>query len=144
MDRILVCLDASQRAEAVLREAMEIARRSGGKMILLRAVGVPIEVPLEAYSMSPDAVGVLLENEAKKYLERTAATVPPELLERTIVAVGTPWRTICHTADTEGVNLIVVGSHGYNVLDRLIGTTAAKVVNHAKQSVLVVRSPEQA
>ena len=40
-------------------------------------------------------------------------------------------------------DLIVIGSHGYSGIDRLIGTTAAKVVNHAKQSVLVVRAAER-
>ncbi|HVU00723.1 MAG TPA: universal stress protein [Polyangiaceae bacterium] len=32
-----------------------------------------------------------------------------------------------------------MGSHGYGTLDRVLGTTAAKVVNHAARSVLVVR-----
>ena len=43
----------------------------------------------------------------------------------------------------ENVDLIVIGSHGYGGIDRVIGTTAAKVVNHADRSVLVVRSPER-
>jgi nucleotide-binding universal stress UspA family protein len=55
------------------------------------------------------------------------------------VAVGTPWQAICEMAKTENVDLIMVGSHGYQGLDRLIGTTAAKIVNHADRSVLVVR-----
>jgi nucleotide-binding universal stress UspA family protein len=38
--------------------------------------------------------------------------------------------------------LIVIGSHGYGGLDRVLGTTAARVVNHALCSVLVVRPPE--
>ena len=37
----------------------------------------------------------------------------------------------------------VIGSHGYDTMDKLIGTTAAKVVNHAEVSVLVVRAPER-
>jgi nucleotide-binding universal stress UspA family protein len=41
------------------------------------------------------------------------------------------------------VDLIVIGSHGYDALDRLLGTTAAKVVNHADRSVLVVRAAER-
>jgi nucleotide-binding universal stress UspA family protein len=38
--------------------------------------------------------------------------------------------------------LILIGSHGYSGLDHLLGTTAARVVNHADRSVLVVRHPE--
>ena len=143
MDRILVGLDASPRAEPVLRAAQELARRAGGKLILFRAVGIPTEVPHEAYSMSPDALADLLEREAKKYLDRIAATVPENLMQGTIVGLGTPWQSICHAADTQSADLIVIGSHGYSGIDRLIGTTAAKVVNHAKQSVLVVRAAER-
>jgi nucleotide-binding universal stress UspA family protein len=46
---------------------------------------------------------------------------------------------VCKEAHQEDVDLIMVGSHGYSGVDRLLGTTAAKVVNHADRSVLVVR-----
>ena len=36
------------------------------------------------------------------------------------------------------VDLIVVGSHRYHGLDRVLGTVATKVVNHADRSVFVV------
>ena len=38
--------------------------------------------------------------------------------------------------------MIVIGSHGYGGLDRILGTTAARVVNHALCSVFVVRESE--
>jgi universal stress protein F len=139
MDRILVGLDASARSEGVLETAKELAQRTGGKLILFRAVGVPHEIPAEAYSMTPASLAELLEREAKKYLDAMAATLPPGLVAHTEVHVGTAWQGICSAADLHQVGMIVIGSHGYSGLDRLIGTTAAKVVNHAKQSVLVVR-----
>jgi nucleotide-binding universal stress UspA family protein len=139
MDRILVGLDASLRAESVLATAEELARRAGGKLILFRAVGVPHEIPAEAYSMTPASLAALLEREAKSYLDKVAAALPPGMVEDTLVHVGTPWQCICAAADARDADLIVIGSHGYSGLDRIIGTTAAKVVNHAKQSVLVVR-----
>jgi nucleotide-binding universal stress UspA family protein len=36
------------------------------------------------------------------------------------------------------VDLIVIGSHGYHGLDRVLGTTAARVSNLARRNVLVV------
>jgi nucleotide-binding universal stress UspA family protein len=139
MDRILVGLDASKRAALVLDAATDLARRTGGKLILFRAVGVPHEIPVEAYSMTPANLAELLEREAKRYLEEVAARLPTNMVAETVVHVGTPWQGICSAAERHGADLIVIGSHGYSGLDRLIGTTAAKVVNHAKQSVLVVR-----
>jgi nucleotide-binding universal stress UspA family protein len=54
--------------------------------------------------------------------------------------LATPWDGICRAAIELDADLIVLGSHGYGALDRVLGTTAAKVVNHADRSVLVVRS----
>jgi nucleotide-binding universal stress UspA family protein len=125
----------------VIEEAAALAKKTGKKLVLFRAVGVPHEVPVEAYSMTPASLAELLEREAKGYLDKVAARVPPELVAETVVHIGTPWQGICAAADHYQADLIVIGSHGYSGIDRLIGTTAAKVVNHAKQSVLVVRGP---
>ncbi len=139
MKRILAGLDASPRAEGVLRTAADLARATGGKLILFRAVGVPHEIPVEAYSMTPADLAELLEREAQKYLDEVAAKMPAGIVEGMMVHAGTPWQGICTAADERQADIIVIGSHGYSGLDRVIGTTAAKVVNHAKQSVLVVR-----
>ena len=54
---------------------------------------------------------------------------------------GVAWDAICTAAKEVDADLIVIGSHGYGVIDRLLGTTAAKVVNHADRSVYVVHDP---
>jgi universal stress protein F len=77
---------------------------------------------------------------AKSELEEAARDVPPELLDGCSAQVGVAWDAICAAAREHDVDLIVIGSHGYRILDRLLGTTAAKVVNHADRSVLVVRA----
>ena len=66
MDRILVGLDGSPRSPGVLDAAAELARRTGGKLILFRAVGVPHEIPVEAYTMTPAALADLLQREAQR------------------------------------------------------------------------------
>jgi nucleotide-binding universal stress UspA family protein len=142
MHRILVGLDASPRSKRVLDAAVDLARKTSSKIVLFRAVGIPVELPPEAYALPPDSLAELLEGEARKFLEREASAVPAELLGGVKVAVGTPWQAICDVAKLENVDLIMIGSHGYAGLDRLIGTTAAKVVNHADRSVLVVRAAE--
>lgn len=140
MNTILVALDASPRARDVFETAVNLARKVGGKLVLFRAVGLPLGLPPEAYSMSPDALEVMLEREAREYLEGMAAEVPEGYFQQVLVHTGTPWRSVCAVAEQVGADLVVIGSHGYQGVDRLIGTTAAKIVDHAKCSVLVVRS----
>ena len=72
------------------------------------------------------------------------SSAAPRRSSRTIVVhvlvrIGNPWSAICAAAREHDVDLVVVGSHGYEGVDHLIGTTAAKVVNHCDRSVLVVR-----
>ena len=93
--------------------------------------------------MDPEKIPQLLERQATLALEKLLATVPAENRGGTLVIIGTPWQSIERAATEGDVDLIVVGSHGYHALDRVLGTTAAKVVNHADRAVLVVRAPER-
>jgi len=139
MKRILVGLDSSARAEAVLTAAIDLGRATGAKLVLLRAVGVPVELPVEAYRLSPASLSEVLQQEAQRGLDELAKTVPAPMLEAVRVGVGSPWQVICEAAKELDVDLILIGSHGFGVIDHLIGTTAARVVNHADRSVMVVR-----
>jgi len=144
MKRILVGLDASPRARDVLDAAIDLARRTGAKLRLFRSVGLPPELPASLWSLPPAQVTETFLAAAREGLEAAARTVPPELLDGATAQVGVAWDAICNAAREHDVDLIVIGSHGYGILDRLIGTTAAKVVNHADRSVLVVRPPPDA
>src|SRR5690606_17307946 len=137
MRRILVGLDASPRAKDVLATAVELAKRTGAKLRLLRAVGLPPELPANLWALPPAQVTDTMLGVAKRDLEELAREVPPELLDGCSAQVGVPWDAICSAAREYDVDLIVIGSHGFRLLDRLVGTTAAKVVNHADRSVLV-------
>jgi nucleotide-binding universal stress UspA family protein len=143
MKSILVGLDGSPRAPGVLATAIGIARAQGARVVLLRAIGLPPDVPQDFWKSTEETLLEQLERRANKYLEEQAANVPNEVLGGIEVAVGVPWQAICDRARRDGADLIVIGSHGYAGFDRLLGTTAAKVVNHAHCSVVVVREPHQ-
>jgi nucleotide-binding universal stress UspA family protein len=137
---ILVALDTSPRAPAVLAEGVELAQKLGGRLVLVRGVGIPHDLPAEALNESPSRVPEILERIARNDLEQRANAAPAGLVAKLVVHVGTPWEVICRTADEENADLVVIGSHGYSGIDKLLGTTAARVVNHTTRSVLVVRN----
>ena len=59
----------------------------------------------------------------------------------TFVRHGDPARQICRLASERDARLIVVGSHGWGALRRLVfGSVSTGVLHHAKQPVLVVPS----
>jgi nucleotide-binding universal stress UspA family protein len=139
MKRILVCIDGSPRGPGVLHAAATLAKTTGAQMLLCRSIGVPAELPPSVWKLPQDSLYDSLRDEALAYLNARANELEPELVEGVRVPTGTPWKAICDEARKERVDLIVIGSHGYGGLDRILGTNAAKIVNHAMCSVLVVR-----
>jgi universal stress protein F len=137
--RILVALDASPRAPGVLAAAAEIASRFGAKLTMFRALHVPPDFPPAAHMDQGDPLPHHLSKEAFASLEALAATLPEDLrAASSLVRVGQSWRTILEVADEVDADLIVLGSHGYYGMDRVLGTTAGKVANLARRNVLVV------
>jgi nucleotide-binding universal stress UspA family protein len=139
MKRILVGLDGSPNERNVLDIAVKLSSQLGGKLVLFRAVSLPIGLPSNALALPPDNIGLMLADTAKQHLDQVARTLPSDIIDRVQVEIGVPWRAVCDTAEADQCDLIVVGSHGYSGIDRLIGTTAAKIVNHAPCSVLIAR-----
>jgi nucleotide-binding universal stress UspA family protein len=145
MKRILVAVDASPCAPSVIEAGIEVARRSGAKLLLLRAVGLPPEpLPLNGFAAPPTQVLDGMMVTAKRDLAELSRRIPSPLFEGASTQVGVAWDAICTFAREHDVDLIVIGSHGYRFIDRIIGTTAAKVVNHADRPVLVVREKKEA
>lgn len=140
MKRILVGIDGSARADGVLAYAESFARVTGATLLLVRAIGIPADMAL-AWPCSDEALQMAMKRQAQEYLETCAKRLASEVFAEVRVLLGIPWRAVCQAARDDSVDLIVVGSHGYGGIDRLIGTTAATIVNHADRSVLVVRGP---
>ena len=141
MKRILVCLDGSSRGPGVLAAAVEAAGAHDAKLILFRSVGLPPDVPQDFWKTTEEPLVDVLKRRAGSYLAECAANVPKGIQAQSEVTVGVPWQAICDAARRTDADLIVIGSHGYGGLDRLLGTTAAKVANHAPCSVVVAREP---
>lgn len=134
---ILAAVDGSPRAAGVARAAAEIADKFGATVHLFRALAVLSEFPAAAAN-PPDALLPFLEAEARKQLAELAASSDRIVVEPIQSLHGQPWRAIIAEANRLDVDLIVIGSHGFGGWDRLLGTTAGKVVNHADRNVLVV------
>lgn len=140
---ILTALDGSPRAMHVLRHAAGLAARSGAQLHLVRAVHLPLDVPADALTMSGDQLTARLLASGTEELAALAEALHPEITPvlwgQRVCRFGVPAQVVIEVAGELHADLIVIGSHGYNVVDRLLGTTAARIVNHARCSVLVVR-----
>jgi nucleotide-binding universal stress UspA family protein len=147
--KILLATDGSPSSAAAVDE---IARRPWPADTQVRIISVvePLApIAAEPYMMQPidyfTEVESALRKTAREALERAAAKFRESkqggnLLVSTEVLTGSPKRVIVEEAETWGADLIVVGSHGYGLVDRfLLGSVSQSVALHAKCSVEIVR-----
>jgi universal stress protein F len=135
--RILAAVGSSDSARHVVARAIGIARSARASVRLYQGVAVPAEFPPAAPAHADILRGYLLTT-ARERLAGLAALYPDVVCEVVVDESHHPPHAILHAADVYDADLIIIGSHGYEAIDRLLGTTAAKVVNTARRDVLVV------
>lgn len=137
---ILVAIDLGDPEPEVrtLATAVEYAKVFGSRLHVLTVVpdyGMSIVGGFFPKEHEKEAI-----SHADKALhEFTRAHVPAEIKHRHIVGHGSIYRQILHYAGLSEADLIVLSSSRPGPEDYLIGPNAARVVRHAKISVLVVR-----
>ncbi|MGB8329437.1 MAG: universal stress protein [Polyangiales bacterium] len=135
---ILACIDFSEQSTRALAEVGEYARANGSKVTLLHVCDprafVPPQAVLEPSSASDEKAH---EDELATLRDRHLGDLQVALA---VVSDHAPAKAICDYADSHGVDLIIVGSHGRGGVERwLIGSVAERVVRHASMNVYVVR-----
>ena len=139
-DRILVPTDGSSEGERAVAHALDVAAVHGAGVHTLYVVdtasyaGMPMESAWEG-------VGELLRSDAREALERVEEIAAPTGLDvETAVVDGSPSREIIRYAESNGCDLIVMGTYGRGGIDRLLlGSVAEKVVRGSSIPVLTVR-----
>ncbi len=136
-ERILLPTDGSEGNNRAVRQAIDLASETGAELHVLFVVE---EMPY-APEMMDDRVEARLREigeEAIEDIRKRADEAGVEL--RTAIEDGVPHRSILEYADTEGVDLIVMGTQGRSGLDRyLLGSVTERVVRSAEIPVLTVR-----
>jgi nucleotide-binding universal stress UspA family protein len=136
---MLIALDDSPRAAAVFQSGTALARLTGAQVFLVRVLTEPTDIPPAAHT-APDRLAGDVERGVHAEFRRLMETAPDVQFAGPIVVDGDPWRRILEVAKQIDVDLIVVGSHRTHGVERLLGTVASRIVNHADRSVLVVRA----
>ena len=163
--RILVTLDRSDAAEAVLREIEHMASGSAPEVILLTVAEVPeaaAEAPHPLVVGGAAAPGAVIEvapprvvEDKGQALERARQELTDYLEEKavvlrhlgaqvsTAVEFGDPAEEILAAAKARQVDLIAMATHGRTGLAQVVfGSVAARVLGSGVRPVLLVR-PER-
>lgn len=138
-DRILVPTDGSAGNERALEYAFDLARIHEATIRALYVVnltsygGLPMEAALEG-------IDGTLREEGENVVGRVEALAPDDVEVETVVLQGAPTRVIVEQTTRGDCDLVVMGTHGRDGIDRLLlGSVTERVVRNAPVPVLAVQ-----
>lgn len=145
---LLVTLDGSRGAEAILPYVIDVSKRLGAAVTLMRVVNT-----LGATQVSTSERGAVGrpqtrddlrrkgEAEARDYLERQARNIRCfDIHVEVVVRSGDPAHEIVTAASECGADTIAMATHSRRGLDRLmLGSVAERVLHSATVPLVLVR-----
>lgn len=136
--KVLVPLDGSPHASLACRHAVALAQGSGMELVLLYCYG---ELPAAIGGDARDDIIRLSEEEGTAILEPCKRHCEENNVPcKTIIRSGGPGRTIVLTSQSEGCDLIVMGSRGLSDFSGMVmGSVSHRVLRHSTVPVLIVR-----
>lgn len=145
-EQILIPTDGSEPATNAAQKGVELAAEHGATVHVMSVVE---PIPLGMYSAGPEPAsaehGTVIEeqkNEARAAIEHVIERCEEHGLDaREEIAYGNPSQEITEYAEAEGIDAIVMGTHGRSGAGRLIiGSVAEKVVRQSPVPVMTVRA----
>ena len=148
--KVLVPLDGSALAECTLPHVIEMAKKgNAGKIILLSVA--EMKIPINYYGAED---GGLIQSfdyqefwdseidKFQKYLASVKAKLKSKGIEaETVLIKGyTPTQAIINFSQEKGADLIVIATHGYTGMKKLLmGSVAFRVLHESHVPVLLIR-----
>jgi nucleotide-binding universal stress UspA family protein len=140
--QILVPLDGSPLAEQALHHAARLARLVDAEILLVRSVSSSLHPRYRNDKLVLSCADFVEIEDAWRYLSNVADGLRSARCRVSIrVLVGSTAVAVAHAARTEGMDLIVMTTHGRGGLSRyVIGSVADGVLQRANVPILLVRS----
>jgi nucleotide-binding universal stress UspA family protein len=134
--KILIGYDGSPQSEKATESGLALAQSLDAQALLFAVARPPEPATMVELDAMLDDAREHFEEQFKKIIQR-AKDLGVEL--QTDIAVGHPVEQIVHRAETEHVDLVVLGRRGKSRFERmLVGSTAEKVLRYAHCPVMVV------
>jgi len=148
-EKVLVPLDGSERAEAIIPWVQDLAEKHGSEVTLLRVID-PMPTVTDMSAMGgPMAVQMaqdyVREEQAasEKYLDQLGQRFRD--IGQTVhhkIAYGAVAETILEVANEDNVDLIAIASHGRSGFGNMFfGSVALSVLHRSDKPLLLIRAP---
>jgi nucleotide-binding universal stress UspA family protein len=142
--KVLVPLDGSDLAECMLSHLKSLFKDGAlGEVTLLNIVTIDIPwAELESGHFDFDGLRKQVFTSSKKYLEKVESRLRSDgvTVKAESVEANRPAETIVDYAKKNGMELIIMATHGFTGLKKLmLGSVASSVLNQSSVPVLLVR-----
>ena len=136
--RILLATDLGEASQAATDQAFDLAASLGARLVAISVIDPgSLLLPGGRFRARIDQVRERLERDAQALVARGRQRGIDVTF---LVWTGDPGDQVVAAAEAEGVDMVVVGSHGRGTVGRLLlGSVSEKVVRNAGCPVLVVR-----
>jgi nucleotide-binding universal stress UspA family protein len=146
LNRILVPIDFSEHSKKALRYAIPFAKQFNASIDLLYVVEPTIYPADFSFGQVgfPNVEDELRQRGAEELDALLRKEIGRQVPAKKVIRTGKAFYEIDQYAREEGVDLIIIATHGHSGVEHvLFGSTAEKVVRHAPCPVLVVRMAEK-
>ena len=143
--KILAPTDYSDLSCVALRHAFETGRELGAEIVVLHVVAMSDDWFSKHTELNP-VRNLMAEQKSflDKFLREKFADWMNLLEVRQQVELGTPYSNIAEFAEREGIDVIMMATHGRTGLDHvLLGSVTEKVIAHAPCPVLAIPAPKR-
>jgi universal stress protein A len=139
---ILVPTDLRPESMIALRYALTLAKQFDANLTLLHVLEEPYTSDTEL-EPGVEELHVLKKSDEERELALLEAEVHSEYRNcRSCFRVGSPFRQIVHEAENIKASVIVISSHSYGWLERILHGSGADMILHSTLCpVLVVKEP---
>jgi nucleotide-binding universal stress UspA family protein len=147
--KVLYATDLSKNSLYAFAYAVQIARQCGAGITVLHVVEpvpgnlskwVKEKVEEEERAHSIEVIRGLLERFCE-VMDRNRTCM--EFVNDILVRVGQPMEVILAVAETEGSDLLVLGTHGKGLLkNALLGSVSRKILDRTAKPVVVIPLPD--
>jgi nucleotide-binding universal stress UspA family protein len=143
LEHVLIPLDGSPLAEQIAPLTLSLAGMVGARVTLLRVIAPRQSLARPAPVARTDIADLARQREeAESYLATALSNAPsePRTRETTVLSDVNPARAIIAFAESHGVDLIAMTTHGRGGFNRMLtGSVADKVLRGASAHVLIHR-----
>ena len=137
MKNILVPVDGSEGADRAIEQAVTLAKICGAKLNFLYVANIN---QLAINAVLSDAILDSVTKAGNVVLDRAMEMVPKGIEKESFSDTGSPAVVVLDFAETNDIDLIVMGSRGLGVVKGvLLGSVSQYVVEQSKCPVLVVK-----